>query len=44
MKRRDGQSVMKKVLRNILRRIADYLRETVNDELKVMDAFYQQFA
>jgi len=35
---------MVKTMKNILKRIANYLKEIVDDELKVMDAFYRQFA
>ena len=35
---------MKKAVRNILRKIADYLKEIVKDELESMEAFYGQFA
>ena len=35
---------MVKIIRNITRKIADYLKEIVDDELKVMDAFYRQVA
>jgi hypothetical protein len=34
---------MGKIVRTIAKKIADYLREIVDDELTVMDAFYQQF-
>jgi len=35
---------MKKTLRNIVKRITDYLKEIIADEMRVMDAFYRQFA
>jgi predicted DNA-binding protein len=35
---------MRKIVKNIARKIADYLKEIIDDELKIMDAFYQQFA
>jgi hypothetical protein len=35
---------MGKIVRNITKKIADYLKEIIDDELKVMDAFYRQFA
>jgi len=35
---------MIKIVRTIVKKIVDYLREIVDDELKVMDEFYQQFA
>jgi hypothetical protein len=34
---------MAKIVRNITKKIADYLREIIDDELMVMDAFYKQF-
>jgi hypothetical protein len=34
---------MKKILRAIARKITDYLKEIIVDELRVMDAFYAQF-
>jgi hypothetical protein len=35
---------MRKIVKNIVRKIADYLKGIIDDELKVMDAFYRQFA
>ena len=35
---------MRKALRNIIRKIADYLKEIADDELASLDAFYRQFA
>ncbi len=35
---------MGKTVRNITRKIADYLREIVDDELRAIDAFYREFA
>ncbi len=35
---------MRKIIRTIVKKIADYLKEIVDDELKVLDAFYGQFA
>ncbi len=35
---------MIKTIRTIVKKIADYLKEIVDDELKVLDAFYGQFA
>jgi len=35
---------MRKIIRTIVKKIADYLKEIVDDELKVIDAFYRQFA
>ena len=35
---------MRKIVINIIRKIADYLKEIVDDELTVMNAFYRQFA
>jgi hypothetical protein len=35
---------MRKIGRNIVRKVADYLKAIVNDELKVMDTFYREFA
>jgi len=35
---------MGKIIINITRKIAGYLKESVDDELKVMDAFYRQLA
>lgn len=34
---------MKKLLRKIVKKIAGCLKKIVDDELKVIDAFYQQF-
>ncbi|GEM_PF-2247456 len=34
---------MKKTIRGIFKKIADYLRAAVAEELQVMDAFYAQF-
>lgn len=31
---------MGKIIKNIVRKITDYLKEIVDDELKIMDAFY----
>lgn len=38
------ESNMEKIVRNIAKKIADYLKEIIDDELTVMDAFYRQFA
>jgi len=35
---------MRKIVTTIVKKITDYLKEIVDDELKVMDAFYRQFA
>lgn len=35
---------MRKIGRNIVRKVADYLKAIVNYELKVMDTFYREFA
>jgi hypothetical protein len=34
---------MRKLVRSITRKISDYLKEIINDELRVMDAFYAQY-
>ena len=34
---------MRKLVRSIARKITDYLKEIINDELRVMDAFYAQY-
>jgi predicted DNA-binding protein len=34
---------MRKLVSNIARKITDYLKEIIDDELEVMDAFYRQF-
>lgn len=34
---------MRELVRNIARKIVNYLKEIIDDELKVMDAFYAQF-
>ena len=34
---------MKKLVRSIARKITGYLKEIINDELRVMDAFYAQY-
>jgi len=35
---------MRKTVVTIIKKIKDYLKAIVADELEVMDAFYQQFA
>lgn len=34
---------MRKLIRNITRKVTDYLKEIINDELRVMDVFYAQY-
>lgn len=34
---------MGKIAISIVRKIADYLKEIIDDELKVIDEFYRQF-
>jgi len=35
---------MRKAVQKIIKKITGYLKDIINDELEVMDAFYQQFA
>ena len=44
LKRKEKPNVMRKIIRTIVKKIADYLKEIVDEELKVLDAFYGQFA
>lgn len=34
---------MREKIKDIVRKITDYLKAVITDELKVMDAFYAQF-
>lgn len=34
---------MRRIARSIVKKIAGYLKEVIDDELKVMDAFYLQY-
>jgi len=38
------QNAMRKIRKNILQIIVDWLKEIIDDELEVIDAFYQQYA
>ena len=35
---------MKEIVKKIAKKIVDCLKEIIDDEMRVMDAFYRQFA
>ncbi|OGF24511.1 hypothetical protein A3H66_01130 [Candidatus Falkowbacteria bacterium RIFCSPLOWO2_02_FULL_45_21] len=41
---RKRKNAMKKIMKKVGKKIADYLKEIIDDEMRVMDAFYRQFA
>jgi hypothetical protein len=37
-------NAMKEIIKKVGKKIVDYLKEIIDDEMRVMDAFYRQFA
>ena len=41
---RKGENAMREIMKKVAKKIADFLKEIIDDEMRVMDAFYRQFA
>ena len=37
-------NAMREIMKKVAKKIADFLKEIIDDEMRVMDVFYRQFA